>query len=187
VEDAEGLPFQGPSGLLLNRTLVALGWARSRCYVSNVVKCRPPGNEKPKRPFVASCRPHLEAELAAGRFRAILALGSTALSALTGEHGAVSAFIPREDLRVTVGGREVPIVACYHPSYILRKRSEGADAYEVAMRVFASQLRRAIRLASEDVVEHPERDPEVSPEGEQGLAQGDEVSGRDVEGDPVAL
>lgn len=177
VEDEEGLPFQGPSGLLLNRTLEALGWSRSRCYVSNAVKCRPPNNEKPKRLFVVSCRPHLEAELAACRFRVVLALGSTAISALTGEHGAVSAFIPREDLRVEVGGivpgvqRAIPVVACYHPSYILRKRSEGRDAYEAAMQVFAGQLRRAIRLASEDVVKHAERDAEVAPEGHEDLAQ----------------
>lgn len=171
TEDVEGLPFQGPSGLLFNRTLDVLGWSRDRCYVSNVVKCRPPNNEKPKRPFVVACRPHLGAELAAGRFRAILALGSTAISALTGEYGAVSAFIPRLDLQARVGGRDIPVVACYHPSYILRKRSEGRVAYEDAMRVFANQLRRAIGITTQNVVDHPERDPEVSPEGEQVLAE----------------
>lgn len=171
TEDVEGLPFQGPSGLLFNRTLTALGWSRDRCFVSNAVKCRPPNNDKPKRLVVAACRSHLEAELAAGEFRAVLALGATAISALTGEHGAVSAFIPRLDIRVAVGRRDVPVVACYHPSYILRKRSEGRDAYEAAMQVFANQLRRAIGIAAQDVVDHPERDPEVSPEGEQDLAQ----------------
>lgn len=171
TEDVEGLPFQGPSGLLFNRTLAALGWGRDRCYVSNTVKCRPPNNEKPKRLQVGACHPHLEAELAAGQFRVVLALGATAISALTGEHGAVSAFIPRLDLRVAVRGRDVPVVACYHPSYILRRRSEGRDAYEAAMQVFANQLRRAIGIAAEDVVDHSERDPDVPPEGEQDLPQ----------------
>ena len=171
TEDEEGAPFRGASGVLLDRVLLSLGWSRDRCFVSNIVKCRPPGNKKPERAYKESCRPHLVRELRSGRFRVLLALGDTAISALTGERGAVSAFLPREDLACALGGRTLPVVACYHPAYILRKRSEGADAYRAAMLSFAAQVRRAVVLASQDDAHVSDGESQVGPQGQQVLPQ----------------
>src|ERR1039458_3275504 len=90
-EERLGRPFVGSTGTLVDDTLISLGLSRSEVYLTNVVKIRPPGNNiealhilgKSINDFI----PQLQAELEALKPNAILALGNTALTALTGYHG----------------------------------------------------------------------------------------------------
>jgi uracil-DNA glycosylase len=75
-EDRQGLPFVGRSGKLLDQLLhEELGITRERCYIANVVKCRPPGNRDPKPDEIDSCRPYLVQQLDLIRPRVVVTLG----------------------------------------------------------------------------------------------------------------
>ena len=82
-EDLEGHPFVGPGGQLLNRILESVGLSREACYVTNVVKCRPPGNRDPQPDEVDTCTGlWLKAQLALLRPKVILTLGNTSTQTL---------------------------------------------------------------------------------------------------------
>jgi uracil-DNA glycosylase len=94
-EDAEGRPFVGRAGRLLDELLAEAGLARDDVYITNVLKHRPPGNRDPRKSEVAHELPWLEAELDAVKPRLVVPLGRHALDALapghmvTAEHGKV--------------------------------------------------------------------------------------------------
>lgn len=81
-EDKQGRPFVGRAGDLLNRGLLAAGWRRQDVYVTNTVKCRPPGNRDPLPEEVSSCAKYLLAEKAILRPRMIILLGRHALASV---------------------------------------------------------------------------------------------------------
>ena len=115
-EDEGGEPFVGRSGRLLFRLLGdVVGLEREECFVTNVVKCRPPGNRVPTATEIATCRPWLEAQLAAVAPRAVLALGATAARAVFGERAPMA----RAHGRVRHLG-PVPGPVTYHPAAALR-------------------------------------------------------------------
>lgn len=86
-------------------------------FVTNAVKCRPPGNRRPKGTELAACRPYLLAQLATVRPRAIVALGQTALRDLLGP----GASLRRLRGRWTAFGG-VPLLPTYHPAAVLYNR-----------------------------------------------------------------
>ena len=148
-EDLAGLPFVGPAGQLLDRALARAGLTRRAVYVTNAVKhfkWEPRGKRRmhktPAQREVAACSYWLGAELAQVRPRVLVALGSTALKALTGN--------PHATLKDAMGkpfqhhGRW--IVAVYHPSYVLRVPGEEQKA--LAFEALAAGLRDAKRLAA---------------------------------------
>jgi uracil-DNA glycosylase len=104
-EDAEGAPFKGASGMLLDRILDSIGLARSGVYLTTLVKCRPPGAlpRQPKPGEVSSCRPYLMAQLSAVDPKVVVALGDLASRVLTGRKEAVS----------RVRGRAIPLDGRY--------------------------------------------------------------------------
>ena len=119
-EDAVGVPFVGKSGQLLDRILVEAGLPRDRLAITNVVKCRPPANRKPRRSEVARCRPWLERQITLLDPAVILALGGTAAEWFTG-HGARIATLRTHTLRYA--GR--PLLVSYHPSAAIRFGPQG--------------------------------------------------------------
>src|SRR5687768_3917619 len=62
-EDREGLPFVGAAGKFLNEMLATIGLTRDQVFVTNVVKCRPPGNRDPLPDEIAACRRYLDAQI----------------------------------------------------------------------------------------------------------------------------
>jgi uracil-DNA glycosylase family 4 len=115
-EDLQGEPFVGRSGQLLDRLLLEeLGIDRSRVYIANVVKCRPPDNRDPKAEEIAACRPYLSSQLALIAPRVVVTLGNFATKLLL-----------ETDLGITkVRGRSYPLgthqlVPTYHPAAALR-------------------------------------------------------------------
>lgn len=130
-EDEGGEPFIGPSGRLLFSLIhEELGLTRQECFVTNVVKCRPPANRPPRPDELAACRPWIELQLAAVAPPVILALGNTAARVLFGyEQG-----IGQTHGRVThVDG--VPGVATYHPAAALRNGPSVVDVMRADLRV----------------------------------------------------
>lgn len=114
-EDERGLPFVGPAGKLLDEMLAAAGWTRSDVYVTNVVKCRPPGNRDPEPEEMAACAPFLEEQLRLVNPRLIVTLGRFSMArwfpgaAISRIHGQPRTL---EDGRV--------VVPMYHPAAALR-------------------------------------------------------------------
>ncbi len=115
-EDLQGEPFVGRSGKLLDRLLLEeLGVDRSRCYIANVVKCRPPENRDPKPDEIASCRPYLEAQLRLIGPVVVVTLGNFATKLLLDTDQGITKVRGRA---YPIGGRQ--LVPTYHPAAALR-------------------------------------------------------------------
>lgn len=120
-EDLAGVPFVGRAGQLLDRLLTEAGLDRGEVAVTNVVKCRPPGNRPPAPVEVASCRGWLTAQLAAIDPVLVVSLGGTATAWFLGRGRRLA------DVRGRVhdaAGRAV--LPSYHPSAALRFGPAGA-------------------------------------------------------------
>ncbi|MEM1511745.1 MAG: uracil-DNA glycosylase [Candidatus Jordarchaeales archaeon] len=89
-EDAQGRPFVGRAGRLLDELLRNIGVDRGSLYITNVVKCRPPGNRPPRKSEIEACKEYLLGQLEAVKPRLVVLLGSVALRALLGEDYAVT-------------------------------------------------------------------------------------------------
>ncbi len=114
-EDAQGEPFVGDAGKMLNRIITAMELKREDVYICNVVKCRPPQNRPPEADEVAACMPFLLRQLASIRPEVIVALGSSAAQAL------LQTKVPISKLRGKFHDfHGVPLMPTYHPSYLLR-------------------------------------------------------------------
>lgn len=147
-EDRLGEPFVGPAGQLLDRMLLAMGVSRQtpdsdaptqapaeespaqQAYITNVIKCRPPGNRNPAPEEVAKCLPYLQLQIALLQPRVILAMGRFAAQALLAESLPDVAAQPLGKLRGQVWRYQgLPVVVTYHPAYLLRNLPDKAKAW----------------------------------------------------------
>jgi DNA polymerase len=134
-EDLAGEPFVGRSGKLLDRLMFEeIGIDRSRCYIANVVKCRPPQNRNPALDEIEACRPYLEAQISHINPAVVVTLGNFATRLL---------LVSTEGIRQLRGSvypfREGHLVPTYHPAYVLRAGGE-------ALAEMRADLVRAKRL-----------------------------------------
>lgn len=131
-EDAQGLPFVGRGGQLLNNMINAMGLQREQVYIANVVKCRPPANRTPEPDEAHTCSPFLFRQIDVVRPKIIVALGQTAVTYLTGEKKPLSAW------RGTVHPlRGTKLIVTYHPAFLLRDPNQKKHAWadlQIAMR-----------------------------------------------------
>lgn len=116
-EDASGRPFVGRAGRVLDGALAAARIPRDAVFITNVVKCRPPRNRKPKPDEVAACRSYLMGQIACVRPRAVVTLGATALRGVLGPGLELKAVHGR---RLQLGG--LPVIPTYHPAGVLYNR-----------------------------------------------------------------
>ena len=126
-EDRQGEPFVGRAGQLLNAMLGAIHLARADVYIANILKCRPPSNRDPKPAEAEACTPYLERQIALIEPKVILAVGRIAAQWL------LQSDQPIGRLRGTVhsyGTASTPLVASYHPAYLLRSPLAKAKAWE---------------------------------------------------------
>lgn len=147
-EDLQGAPFVGPAGRLLDEALAQAGLPRDAVFVTNAVKhfkWEPRGKRRlhktPSQLEIEACGYWLAGEIAKVAPRVIVALGATAAGAVLGEKRVALAGMM--DAPVEHEGRLV--LATYHPSYVLRQRSE--DARQAAFSRIVRSLRAAVRLA----------------------------------------
>jgi DNA polymerase len=131
-EDAQGIPFVGKAGQLLNNMIAAMGLKREEVYIANVVKCRPPGNRTPEPEEGNTCSPFLFRQIDVIRPQVLVALGATAATYLLG------ARQPLAGLRGRVHAfRGSQLIITYHPAYLLRDPRQKKEAWadlQIAMR-----------------------------------------------------
>lgn len=125
-EDAQGDPFVGQAGKLLDNMLAAIQLKRGdKVYIANIVKCRPPGNRTPTAEEIAACLPYLHRQIALIKPKLIVALGKTAATALLGREATLGS------LRGTAHDfQNIPLIVTYHPAYLLRSPAEKARAWQ---------------------------------------------------------
>lgn len=90
-EDKEGIPFVGRAGQLMNKAFQGLGIDRSKVYIANVVKCRPPGNRVPEVDEAKACLDYLRNQVILVKPKIIVLLGSTALKNILGNEYGITA------------------------------------------------------------------------------------------------
>ena len=137
-EDAQGLPFVGKAGQLLNNMIAAMGLRREEVYIANVVKCRPPGNRVPEPEEGATCSSFLFRQIDVIRPQVLVALGATAATWLLGSRQ------PLAGLRGRVHSvRGTQLIVTYHPAYLLRDPRQKKEAWadlQIAMRELGLKL-----------------------------------------------
>ncbi|MEA1899045.1 MAG: uracil-DNA glycosylase [Bacteroidota bacterium] len=115
-EDLQGRPFVGKSGQLLDKILEACGFNRKEhVYISNILKCRPPGNRTPQPEEIAACQPWLMKQVELIDPKIIILLGATALKTLVGKDQRIT--LVRGQWLVWSGRPTMPV---FHPSALLR-------------------------------------------------------------------
>lgn len=124
-EDAQGEPFVGKAGQLLNKILEAIGFKRGDVYICNILKCRPPGNRKPLAEEVDLCLPYLRKQIALVKPKLILALGLTAAENLL----ATTESLGRLRGRI-LEYEGTPLMVTYHPAALLRNPNWKRPAWE---------------------------------------------------------
>ena len=123
-EDLEGRPFVGRAGSLLVNLLGHIGWTRQDVFITNIVKCRPPGNRNPEPAEALACEPYLHRQVDLIRPRLIVALGRVAAANLLATDASVASLRGRVHQY-----RGTPLIVTYHPAYLLRTLADKAKAW----------------------------------------------------------
>jgi uracil-DNA glycosylase len=126
-EDARGEPFVGRAGQLLNSMLRAVGLQREEVYIANVLKCRPPHNRDPAAAEAGECLPYLEQQIALLKPKIMLAVGRIAAQNLLRTESTLGRL--RQQVH-RFGHSQVPLIATYHPAYLLRTPADKRKAWE---------------------------------------------------------
>jgi DNA polymerase len=149
TEDKLGRPFVGRAGELLDRMLLAIGLPREDVYICNTVKCRPTvdtgtrlANRAPTPEEMRNCRPYLDEQIAIIRPRIILALGAPAAKSFLGERFSIT----KQRGQWFEGPYDIPLLASFHPAYILRQT--GGAMTEVKRLVWVDLKQVRDRLAA---------------------------------------
>jgi DNA polymerase len=124
-EDAQGLPFVGKAGQLLNNMVAAMGLARAEVYIANIVKCRPPGNRVPEPVEANTCSQFQLRQIDVVQPEAIVALGATAATYLLGVKQSLSSLRGRWHRC-----RGAKLAVTYHPAFLLRDPRQKAEAWK---------------------------------------------------------
>jgi len=133
-EDAQGEPFVGRAGQLLNNMIKAMGLRREDVYIANIVKCRPPGNRQPERDECDTCSPFLMRQIATVKPKAMVALGATAAKNLLAINAPMAElrgrwydFKPAGSDPAWPGAR---LAVTYHPAFLLRDPRQKGEAWK---------------------------------------------------------
>ncbi len=136
-EDAQGEPFVGRAGQLLNNMIKAMGLRREDVYIANVVKCRPPGNRTPEPDECETCLPFLMRQIAVIKPKVVVALGATAaknllaMSSSLGElRGHFYDFKPAGSRSNDPSWPGARLAVTYHPAYLLRDPRQKGEAWK---------------------------------------------------------
>lgn len=134
-EDAKGLPFIGRAGMLLDKMLAAISLSRTEnCYITNILKCRPPANRDPLPDERDACFPFLQNQIHLLAPKAILLLGRIAAQKLLNTQGSLSRLHG-----IFFDYERIPVLATYHPSALLRDESLKRFAWN-DLKIFRSKL-----------------------------------------------
>jgi uracil-DNA glycosylase family 4 len=124
-EDAQGEPFVGRAGQLLNNMIVAMGLRREDVYIANVVKCRPPQNRTPERDECDTCSPFLLRQIDVIKPKVIVALGAVAAKNLLSVNDSMANLRGR-----FYDFRGIKLAVTYHPAFLLRDPRQKKEAWK---------------------------------------------------------
>jgi DNA polymerase len=183
-ENQAGRPFVGASGRLLTELIESLGWRRDDVFITNVVKCWPPGNRDPQPDEIEACAPYLRRQLEVLDPAVVVTAGKHSLNVfMPGErigrvHGSARSADP------ATGARDATVFAMYHPAFALYDGSNRstleADIKGLPQTLEASRRERAgrvaaarpepVELATTPSPASPDATPDLTPEPEPVLA-----------------
>jgi uracil-DNA glycosylase family 4 len=124
-EDAQGRPFVGRAGQLLNKIIEAIGLKRDDVFIGNVNRCRPQNNRTPTMAEAAVCKPFLLREIAIVRPEVIVVLGNTAM------HNLLDTKVGITKVRGTFQDyKGIKVMPTFHPAYLLRDPSKKRETWE---------------------------------------------------------
>ena len=124
-EDAQGEPFVGRAGQLLNNMISAMGIKREDVYIANVVKCRPPGNRTPEKDECDTCSPFLMRQIDIIKPKVIVALGAVAAKNLLAVNDSMANLRGR-----WYDFRNSKLLVTYHPAYLLRDPRQKKETWK---------------------------------------------------------
>jgi uracil-DNA glycosylase family 4 len=124
-EDAQGRPFVGRAGQLLDKIIIACGLKRNDVYIGNILKCRPPENRDPRAEEIISCLPYLQRQIEVIEPEIIVALGAHAARTLLDTTKSIGQLRGHfEEYCAGIGRPPIKLMATYHPAYLLRNYSQ---------------------------------------------------------------
>lgn len=124
-EDAQGRPFVGRAGQLLDNIIAACGLKRSDVFIANILKCRPPENRDPRAEEIICCLPFLQRQIEIIQPEIIVALGAHAAKTLLNSTEAIGQLRGRfREYTPGIGKPPIKLMATYHPAYLLRNYSQ---------------------------------------------------------------
>jgi uracil-DNA glycosylase len=141
-EDAQGLPFVGAAGQLLNRLLGEIGLRREDVRITNVVLCRPPGNRDPMPDEIEACRPYLTEHVVLVDPKVVCTLGNFATRVILDRPVAISRV---RGVRHAWDGRVV--IPTFHPAAVLRGGGDASRTMAQVRQDFAA-IRSALDEAT---------------------------------------
>jgi DNA polymerase len=124
-EDLQGRPFVGRAGMLLTKIIQAMGLERKDVYITNIVKCRPPGNRNPEPDEISECLPYLEEQIEIIGPEVICTLGNVATQTLTGMRSGITSMRGR-----FYDYRGVRLMPTFHPAACLRRAATKRYVWE---------------------------------------------------------
>ncbi|MHC4571724.1 MAG: uracil-DNA glycosylase [Planctomycetota bacterium] len=124
-EDAQGRPFVGRAGKLLDKVIIACGLKRSEVFIGNILKCRPPDNRDPRPDEIISCLPYLQRQIEIINPEIIVALGAHAARTLLNTNKSIGQLRGQfHEYYAGLGRPPIKLMATYHTAYLLRNYSQ---------------------------------------------------------------
>ena len=124
-EDAQGRPFVGRAGQLLDKVISAMGLKRSEVFIGNILKCRPPENRDPRADEIINCLPYLQRQIEIIEPEIIVALGAHAAKTLLNTTKSIGQLRGQfHEYYSGLGRPPIKLMATYHTAYLLRNYSE---------------------------------------------------------------
>jgi DNA polymerase len=167
-EDRQGRPFVGPSGQFLTELIGTIGWQRDEVFITNVVKCRPPGNRDPWPDEIEACSTYLRRQLAVLDPAIVVTAGKFSLNSfrpgerISQRHGTTAPADP------ATGARNALVFAMYHPAFALYQASNRQTLIDDMARIPAALVESRRRreagnaVASEAAAPPPVNEPVVA-------------------------
>lgn len=124
-EDAQGRPFVGRAGQLLDKIIKACGLKRNEVWIGNILKCRPPENRDPRPEEIISCLPYIQRQIELIKPDIIVALGAHAARTLLNTNKAIGEIRGQFlEYYAGIGKPPMKLLATFHPAYLLRNYSQ---------------------------------------------------------------
>lgn len=118
-EDAQGIPFVGKAGQLMNKAFDGLGIDREKVYIANIVKCRPPNNRDPEKDEAIACLDYLRNQVLLVNPKVVVLLGRIALTNILGEEYKITASRGK-----IIERKEITYIPTWHPAALLRDENK---------------------------------------------------------------